>query len=65
MCTIVRWTRSCIDVTDSINAMDTLKSQLKALLSQRDALEKQVAERSALLEKAGVGMSSPLIDAEV
>ena len=45
--------------------MDTLKSQLKALLSQRDALEKQVAERSALLEKAGVGMSSPLIDAEV
>ena len=45
--------------------MASLKAQLQALLSQRDAVENEVAERSARLDKTGVGMSSPLIDAEV
>lgn len=42
-----------------------LKAQLKRLAEQRAALEAQIAQRSARLEMAGVGMSAPLVDREV
>ena len=43
----------------------TLKAQLKGLGEQRAALELEVAQRSARLQAAGVGMGGPLVDSEV
>ena len=42
-----------------------LKAQLKSLGEQRAALELEVAQRSARLKVAGVGMDGPLVDSEV
>jgi hypothetical protein len=43
---------------------DAVKAQLKGLMEQRSALEAEIAQRSARLEAAGVGMQAPLVDGE-
>ena len=45
--------------------MADLKSQIKALMNQRQALEEQISESSLRLEAAGVNNSAPLVDKEV
>lgn len=42
-----------------------LKAQLKRLMEQRGSMEAEIAQRSARLEAAGVGLQSPLVDAQV
>ena len=42
-----------------------LKAQLKRLGNQRSALEADIEVRSGRLQAAGVGMDSPLVDAQV
>ena len=46
-------------------SVDTLKAELRTLGDRRSDLEAQIAAHSARLEAAGVGMSTPLLDAEV
>ncbi len=46
-------------------ALADLKAQLRRLEVQRSAIEAEIAQRSARLEAAGVGMQAPLIDDEV
>jgi hypothetical protein len=44
---------------------DALKAQIKSLGEQRATLEREIAQRSARLEAAGVGLSGALVDGEV
>ena len=42
----------------------SLRDQLRSLMAARDALEAEVAEHTASLQRMGIGMKDPLIDQE-
>ncbi|KAL4428566.1 hypothetical protein ABPG77_008878 [Micractinium sp. CCAP 211/92] len=46
------------------SALADLKAQLRRLEAQRGAIEAEIAQRSARLEAAGVGMQARLVDEE-
>lgn len=50
---------------EKFSMADGLKAELQRLEAQRTRIEAEIAERSARLKAAGVGMESPLVDAEV
>lgn len=46
--------------------MDHLKDQLKQLMTEREAIEVEISERSARLTAPGMpGLEGPLVDEEV
>ena len=47
------------------DANAALKAEAKALMSQRDALEQELAVATARLEASGAGIHGRLVDSEV
>lgn len=48
-----------------MSGADALKAQIKSVADQRASLEREIAQRSARLEAAGVGLTASLVDSEV
>lgn len=45
---------------------ESIKAEIRALMAQRDGVEREIAERMARLDAPGQpGMDAPLVDAEV
>lgn len=52
-------------VSDTVSALDTAKSEAKALLAKRDELEQEMEAASSQLRATGAGEHGSLVDKEV
>mmetsp|Transcript_1849 Transcript_1849/g.5418 ORF Transcript_1849/g.5418 Transcript_1849/m.5418 type:complete len:98 (-) Transcript_1849:394-687(-) len=51
-------------VSDTVSALDTAKSEAKALLAKRDELEQEMEAASSQLRATGAGEHGSLVDKE-
>ena len=51
--------------TDTVCSQNTLKAEAKALMAERDTLERQLANAVARLDASGAGLHGSLVDSEV